>query len=155
MAHGKAEAMIPAPSEAVFDLVHDYARRLEWDTLLSAAYLLDGATEAGRGVTSICVGRWYLGYIALQTVYVSFERPRVTAVKMCNTPPFFDTWAASMHHRDNGDGTSQMNYQFHFTVKPRWLRFVLDPFLERLFLWETQKRLNALQRYFLIHHLST
>src|SRR5262245_5201636 len=125
MAHGKASAMIPAPSEAVFDLVHDYGRRLEWDTLLQAAYLVDGATQAGPGVASVCQGRWYLGSIALKTVYVSFDRPRVTAVKMINTPPFFQTWAASIRHQDIGDGTSQITYQFHFTVKPSWLAFIL------------------------------
>ena len=42
------------------------------------------------------VRRGSLGRIALETVYVSFDRPRVAAVKMVNTPPFFATWAASI-----------------------------------------------------------
>jgi hypothetical protein len=37
MAHGEVTEIIPAPSQAVFDLIHDYSRRLEWDTLLQAA----------------------------------------------------------------------------------------------------------------------
>jgi hypothetical protein len=44
MAHSEISEVIPAPSSAVFDLLHDYKRRLEWDTLLQAAYLEDGAT---------------------------------------------------------------------------------------------------------------
>jgi hypothetical protein len=36
MAHGEVSEIIPASSLAVFDLVHDYGRRLEWDTLLPA-----------------------------------------------------------------------------------------------------------------------
>ena len=61
MAHGMVTGTIPAPAREVFDLVHDYPRRLEWDTLLSAAYLDDGHTEARKGATSVCVGKWYLG----------------------------------------------------------------------------------------------
>src|SRR5438477_170169 len=47
MAHGEVSAIVPAPAADVFDLVHDYERRLTWDTLLSAAYLTGGATRAG------------------------------------------------------------------------------------------------------------
>src|SRR5215470_7875369 len=92
--------IIDAPSAEVFDLVHDYDRRLEWDTLLSAAYLDDGFTSAGPGATSVCVGRGSLGRLAFKTVYVSFDRPRVAAVKLVNSPPFFDRWAASIRHED-------------------------------------------------------
>lgn len=48
MAHGEFTEIIPAPSRAVFDLIHDYSRRLEWDTLLRAAYLDDGHTVAAK-----------------------------------------------------------------------------------------------------------
>lgn len=54
MAHGRVTETIPAPAREVFDLVHDYPRRLEWDTLLRAAYLDDGNTEAAKGATSVC-----------------------------------------------------------------------------------------------------
>ena len=100
MAHGKVTAIIPAPSAAVFDLLHDYDRRLEWDTLLRAAYLDDGFTAAAQGATSVCVGRWSVGGFALKTVYVTFDRPKLAAVKLVNRPPFFDTWAASIRHED-------------------------------------------------------
>lgn len=33
------EENLPANCEQVFDLIHDYDQRLEWDTLLSEAYL--------------------------------------------------------------------------------------------------------------------
>ena len=80
MVHGEVSEVLPAPREVVFDVLHDYSRRLEWDTLLRAAYLDDGFNVAGKGVTSVCVGRRTLGRLALKTVYVSFERPRIAAV---------------------------------------------------------------------------
>ena len=148
MPHGKVSAIIPAPSAAVFDLLHDYGRRLEWDTLLRAAYLADGYTEARQGATSVCVGRRSLGGFALKTVYVNFDRPHLAAVKLVNRPPFFGTWAASIRHEDLAGGRSRVTYTFNFTAKPRWLRFALEPLMARIFAWETRRRLRALAAYF-------
>lgn len=152
MAHGEVSEIIPALSSAVFDLIHDYARRLEWDTLLRAAYLDDGHTVAGKGVTSVCVGRRSLGGIALKTVYVTFDRPTLAAVRMVNSPAFFQSWAASIHHEDISDHESRITYKFHFTTKPRLLQFILDPIIERVFVWETKKRLQALRAFFARNH---
>jgi hypothetical protein len=149
MAHGKVSEIIPAPSQVVFDLLHDYTRRLEWDTLLQAAYLDDGASAADKGVTSVCVGRKSLGGLALKTVYVTFDRPKVAAVKMVNAPAFFQSWAASIRHEDISDQESRITYKFHFTTKPAILQFILDPLLELIFVWETRKRLQALQAFFM------
>jgi hypothetical protein len=148
MAHGQVSEIIHAPSHVAFDLIHDYTRRLEWDTLLQAAYLDGGGPAAGNGVTAVCVGRKWLGGIPLRTVYVSFDRPKVAAVKMVNAPAFFQSWAASIRHEDISDQESRIIYQFHFVTKPRVLRFILDPIMERVFLWETRKRLRALKSFF-------
>jgi hypothetical protein len=148
VAHAEVSETIPASSEQVFDLVHDYSRRLEWDTLLSAAYLDDGFTEAKKGATSVCVGRRSVGGLALKTVYVSFDRPKVAAVKLVNAPPLFATWAASIRHEDVGAGVSRITYVFHFTAKPRLLRWLLEPIMALAFEWETRKRLRALRAHF-------
>lgn len=148
MAHGSVSAIIPAPREAVFDLLHDYSRRLEWDTLLRAAYLTDGHTAAGKGVTSVCVGRRSLGSLAFKTVYVTFERPSRAAVRLVNAPACFASWAATIKHQDLAGQGSRITYTFHFTVRPRLLRPLLDPLMQWIFRWETQKRLRALQRHF-------
>jgi hypothetical protein len=151
MAHSEISEVIPAPSSVVFDLLHDYTRRLEWDTLLQAAYL-DGATVAAKGVTAVCLGRKSLGGITLKTVYVTFERPTLAAVRMVNAPVFFESWAAAIRHEDISDHESRLTYKFHFTTRPRLLRFALDPFMERVFVWETRKRLQALKAFFEGHH---
>jgi hypothetical protein len=79
---------IPTPAEAGFALVHDYKRRLEWDTLLQEAYLEPEFTEAKRDAISVCRGKWILGGFALQTEYVSFNTGKVATVKLLNQPPF-------------------------------------------------------------------
>ena len=148
MAHSEISELIPASSSAVFDLLHDYERRLEWDTLLQAAYLEDGAQVAARGVTAVCVGRKSLGGITLKTVYVMFERPTLAAVRMVNTPALFQSWAASIRHEDVSAHESRLTYTFQFTTQPRILRFALDPLAQRVFVWETRKRLRALKSFF-------
>lgn len=148
MPHGCVTDVIPAPAAEVFGLLHDYSRRLEWDTLLRDAYLLEGATVASVGVKSICKGKWSLGGIALATEYVSFRAPEVAAVRMFNRPPFFESFAATIRHANQPDNTSTIEYVYNFKARPRWLRPVLHPIMNFLFKAETGKRLAALKRHF-------
>jgi hypothetical protein len=148
MPHGSVTETIPAPSAEVFRLLHDYQRRLEWDTLLRDAHLCDHWTEAQLHATSECTGRWYLGGLALKTQYVSFHPPEVAAVKMLNRPPLFETFAATIRHRDLSDGSSSVEYKYNFTARPWWLRWLLHPVMATLFRWETRKRLRSLRQFF-------
>jgi hypothetical protein len=148
MPQGSVSAIVPAASDEVFALLHDYERRLEWDTLLQAAYLTDDWTEAQLHATSVCKGRWFLGGLALKTEYVSFRPPEVAAVRMVNRPPLFESFAATIRHRDLADGTSQIEYKYNFRARPRWLRWLLHPIMARVFWYETQKRLDALAAFF-------
>ena len=134
---------IPAPCEAVFDLVHDYGRRLTWDTLLRAAYMEGGAVPAS-GAVAVCSGKWVVGGLTLRTVYVSFRRGKVAAVKMINAPPFFRTWAASIRHEPVGPASSRLIYTWNFNARLR----VLEPVMAFFFRWETRRRLRALKAWF-------
>ncbi len=133
MPHGSVTTIIPATSAEVFTLLHDYRRRLEWDTLLKDAYLCAEFTEARLRATSVCTGRWYLGGIALKTEYVSFNAPHVAAVKMLNRPLFFESFAATIRHNDLGDGSSTVEYRYNFTARPSWLRWMLHPVMGACF----------------------
>ena len=148
MPHGCVSETIPAISADVFRLLHDYNRRLEWDTLLQDARLCENWTVAQLHATSICTGRWYLGGLSLRTEYVSFNSPNVAAVKMINRPPFFDAFAATIRHRDLNDGSSSIEYKYNFIARPMCLRWMLHPIMDTIFRWETRKRLRALRRFF-------
>jgi len=147
MAHGTVSEIIPATSAAVFALVHDYDRRLEWDTLLSAVYLHEGFTVAEQGAISTCVGRAALGSLALTTEYVTFSPGRIAAVKMTRGPWLFERWAASLKHEDLADGQSRITYAWQFTARPRMMAWLIEPLLNAIFRWETRKRLRALKSY--------
>ena len=148
MPHGTVREVIPAPSADVFRLLHNYDRRLEWDTLLQAAYLTDGYREAELGAVSVCKGRTHLGGLEIKTKYVSFRPPEVAAVKMVNQPPFFETFAATILHQDLSASSSSVEYKYNFTARPRWLRFILHPLMSAMFAFETKKRLGALKHFF-------
>jgi hypothetical protein len=139
---------IPATPEAVFDLIHDYDRRLEWDTLLGEAYIEPGFEGAARGAVAVCRGKGLLGIITMRTEYVSFERGKVAAVKMLGRPPFFESFAASIRHRDLGAGRSEVIYKLNFRARPDIMRGLLHPPMLMLLRWETRKRLAALRRFF-------
>ena len=147
MAHGTVSEIIPAPSAAVFAIVHDYSRRLEWDTLLSAAYLHEGFPVATQGAVSTCVGRAGMGKLALTTEYVTFSPGRLAAVNMTRGPWLFERWAASLKHEDLEDGQSQITYAWQFTARPRMLAWLIEPLLNAIFRWETRRRLAALKKF--------
>jgi hypothetical protein len=130
---------IRSSPERVFEVLHDYGRRLEWDTLLDRADLLGGATAAGVGVRTLCVGRG----VPMETEYVSFVPGKVAAVKLV-APRFpFETFAATIRHEPIGAGMSRVTYIYSITARPRWL----GPLINVPLWFETRRRLSALKRY--------
>ena len=107
---------IAAEPDAVFDLIHDYSRRLEWDPFLKEARLLDHQTAA-VGATCRCVARNTFGGLAMEAIYVSFDRPKVAAVKMVNGPAMI-----------------------YFETRPKWLRPILNVVCSRFFASEVRNR---------------
>jgi len=144
---GSASVEIAAPCELVFALVHDYARRLEWDTMLREARLVGGATEAGVGVRSLCVGTWQGLFLGLETEYVQFVPGRRAAVRLTNRPPFFDRFAATIRHDPVGTETSRTTYIYSFRARPRLLAPVLEPIMRVMLRREVRRRLAALRRF--------
>ena len=90
----------------------------------------------------------------METVYITFDRPRVAAVRMKRGPWFIDDFAASIRHMaletcalPKLAQRSRVVYKFRITARPRWLRRVLDPVLRLAFQRETRKRLDSLKHY--------
>ena len=138
---------IEQPVEVVFDLIHDYARRLEWDTLLSRADIIDGSPGAARGVRTRCVGTWRSGGIGLETEYISFDRGRVAAVKLCARTPFFERFVATIDHQPLSESRSAVRYIYSFQARPKLLRWMLEPLINALLRRETRRRLQALKGF--------
>jgi hypothetical protein len=141
---------MPADAATTFDLLHDYRRRLEWDTLLRRAYTVDDAPP-DVGVEAVCTARRRLGGFSFRTRYVTFRRPELAAVKLVGRPPFFDTWAASIRHRPletgHASARSELVYTLTFTCRPTRLARVIEPIALAAFRSETRRRLRALAAF--------
>ena len=131
------------PCTAVFDVIHDYGCRLQWDSMLSKAYLLGDTAVAGVGVRTLCVGTWRSAFLALETEYIRYEPGRMAAVKLTNHPPFFDQFAATIRHDPLGENRSLTTYIYYFRARPHFLAPIMNLLLKR----ETQNRLRALRDY--------
>ena len=137
---------INATATEVFDLIHDYGCRLEWDTMLSEAEILGGIEKADVGVETRCVGGWRGLWIPMVTRYVSFRRGEVAAVELTGTPPLFEHFAATIRHRELGDGGSSVTYIYSFRAKPKLLAPVLEPIMNLALKREVAQRLQSLKQ---------
>ena len=109
---------ICASAAHLFALTQDYPRRLKWDPFLKEAFLLDGATEAAVGVRANCVAK---SGLAMETEYVSFNSPGVTAVKMTKGPWFIESFAGSWRFQEEEEGRTRVFFGYHVRARPRWM----------------------------------
>jgi hypothetical protein len=105
---------IASNPERIFDYTQDYSNRLKWDTFLTEAYLLDNVVHAGKGVKAWCVSRNGLG---METEYVSFIRPKVTAIKMTKGPYMFKEFAASWTFKEERMGMTKVTFLYSFSLR--------------------------------------
>lgn len=105
---------IQSTQEIIFDYTQDYNNRLNWDTFLKKAELINGATNADRGVKAYCVAKNGLG---METEYVSFNRPKVTAVKMTKGPFLFKTFLGSWAFKELKQGVTEVTFLYSFELR--------------------------------------
>ena len=105
---------IKANQSVVFNYTQDYNKRLTWDTFLKRAELMNGAREAGAGVTAYCVAKNGLG---METEYVSFIRPKATAIKMTKGPWPFKSFLGSWTFKEINDNETEVMFLYSFTLR--------------------------------------
>jgi ribosome-associated toxin RatA of RatAB toxin-antitoxin module len=105
---------INSTPEVIFDYTQDYEKRLSWDTFLKRAELIGGATKADTGVRAYCVAKNGLG---METEYVSFNRPRVTAVKMTQGPFLFKTFFGSWTFKAIRQEITEVSFLYSFELR--------------------------------------
>jgi ribosome-associated toxin RatA of RatAB toxin-antitoxin module len=134
--------LIHAEATALFHLSQNYNRRLQWDPFLRSAGLLDGAVEPGVGVRALCVDRNGTG---METEYVSYNPPRAVAIKMTRGPWFLENFAGSWRFEEVEPGQTRVEFRYSLSARPRWMSWLLNPILRRVFARDTRRRLVALK----------
>jgi hypothetical protein len=135
--------------EAIFDYTQDYKQRLVWDTFLKEARLLHDATQADYGVKAWCVAKNGMG---METEYISFNRPKVAAIKMIKGPYMFKDFAASWTFSNEADVTIvTFTYAYALRFPYNLLNRLITSKLKR----EVNKRLKDLKSRFIENALTT
>jgi hypothetical protein len=80
--------------------------------------------------------------MGMETEYVTFTPPRVTAVRMTRGPRFLESFAGSWRFEELAPQRTRVRFRYHLTARPRWLRWLLSA----VFAWDTWGRLKALKR---------
>lgn len=131
--------IINAQAEIIFDLTQDYTKRLLWDTFLKKAELL-GRNEACVGAKAWCVSKHGLG---METEYVSFNRPKVTAVKQTKASMLFKKFSGSwVYHSDSLNATRvtfTYSYLFNFPFE------IVQSIIHKVLVRNVQQRLVDLK----------
>ena len=105
---------IKCSSELAFDYTQDYSQRLIWDTFLKKADLIEGSINAGKGVKAYCVAKNGLGMV---TEYVSFNRPKATAIKMTKGPFMFKSFLGSWNFKEIQTGLTEVIFLYSFQLR--------------------------------------
>ena len=105
---------IMAPQNIIFNYTQDYDNRLVWDTFLRKAELIQGATEADKGVKAYCVAHNGLG---METEYVSFNRPKATAIKMTKGPYLFQSFLGSWNFKKVSEKETEVIFLYSFSLR--------------------------------------
>jgi ribosome-associated toxin RatA of RatAB toxin-antitoxin module len=87
---------------------------LEWDTFLKKADLIDGAFVADKGVKANCVAKNGIGMI---TEYVTFNRPKVTAIKMTKGPFMFQSFLGSWTFKELSSNKTEVVFLYSFSLR--------------------------------------
>jgi len=108
------KVIINCSPEEAFDYTQDYQHRLQWDTFLKKAELIDGATQVGKGVRAYCVAHNGLGMV---TEYVSFNRPKSTAIKMIKGPFLFKRFLGSWTFKEVGNAQTEVVFLYLLSLR--------------------------------------
>jgi ribosome-associated toxin RatA of RatAB toxin-antitoxin module len=101
-------------SSIVFDYTQDYDNRLKWDVFLKRAELVEGAAKAGRGVKAYCVAKNGMGML---TEYITYNPPKVTAVKMLKGPWLFKSFQASWTFKELDPVKTEVTFVYSFKLR--------------------------------------
>jgi ribosome-associated toxin RatA of RatAB toxin-antitoxin module len=139
-----SSVLVGKPADLLFELSQNYARRLEWDTYLSEAYLLGSAREASLGVESHCKSR--SGRVMVSR-YIAYSPPTHAAVEMVHGPWPLQQFGGTWRFRKAGPTTTEVQFIYNFKLRPAALRWLLEPVVALLYGRSMQRRANAFKRW--------
>jgi hypothetical protein len=109
--------------------------------ILQKADLMENAVEADKGVKAYCVAKNGMGMI---TEYVTFDRPKVTAIKMTKGPFLFKSFLGSWTFKELNTNQTEVIFLYSFALRFPFLFF--SAFIKRNLQNNVRQRLSDLKR---------
>ncbi len=134
--------LIEENAEKVFDFTQDYNKRLKWDSFLKRADLIEGATIADKGVKAYCVAKNGIGMV---TEYVTYNRPKVTAIKMTQGPFMFKSFLGSWTFKELKNDKTEVIFLYSFSL--RFPFGILTSFIKNTLQTNVKQRLIDLKNH--------
>jgi uncharacterized protein YndB with AHSA1/START domain len=139
------KSKMPAPADEVFEVLHDYEHRQEWDPVLRETRLTGGLREPKLGAKRHSRAAYQLGNLEVDEEYVTFHPGELAALRMLNHPSFLESFGSCTRHK-NTPGGSVAIYSANFHTKPKWLRPVMEPLASAWLMFEARRHLNSLAK---------
>ncbi|OAV45122.1 SRPBCC family protein [Lewinella sp. 4G2] len=134
--------LIAREATFLFDFTQDYRNRLSWDTFLRKAIILNNAQEVGLGVKTYCESASGVG---IETEYISFNRPNVTAVKMTSSNLIFKAFSGSWRFKKVHSSSTKVIFTYSFEF--RWPFKLISRFIGYILAANMRGRLSDLKLY--------
>ena len=125
----------------VFELTQDYSQRLAWDTFLKKAELID-APAADVGVKAWCVSKHGLG---METEYVSFKPPKVTAITQSKRSMLFKKFSGSWVFEERDERTTHVVFTYSYLLNFPFN--LVTKFIHNILTKNVRQRLKDLKSY--------
>lgn len=148
--------LIDAAPEAVWKAIHNYSRRMEWDTMLRRVAVDGVAPTAESPVTSGSEvtqwSRWLAGGVKMIARYDECVPPTdecdsVATVQMVAGPWFFRSFHARSVLKRREDGFTRCEASYRFECRPLGLRWIVNRAVTWMFHRETAARWKSLKSY--------
>jgi hypothetical protein len=79
--------------------------------------------------------------------YIAFDPPEGAAFEMVSGPWFFRTFAGAWRFVQVTPDSTTVLFNYNFTVRPAFLRWLLEPILRRSLERHVRRRLTGLKAY--------
>jgi ribosome-associated toxin RatA of RatAB toxin-antitoxin module len=134
---------ITVSPEALFDLTQDYGQRMNWDPFPESYKLLNKeVVEEGLHVEIKAKNG-----LSMVVEYVSFNRPKVVAIKMIKGPWFIKRFAGSWSFHKESENISIVKFKYNISGNPEWASVIITPVIQYVFGRNAKQRLVALKKY--------
>jgi hypothetical protein len=141
---------IAVPPKQVFGAINNYAQRLDWDTLLRKAEVLDENgkilpinTTLVTGMSVVSHARWLSGGVVMVTRYTRCEFP-LAEIEMIKGPWFFKSFNATARIEEVAGG-ARWTGDYKFSCRPGILSWMIQPIVSWVFLRETKMRAKGMK----------